>query len=466
MHKEHPEVTVGQLLVIAFPMIISQASETIMLFLNRYFVSFLGPEYIPASMSGGLTQFVFTSLFAGTVGYVNALTAQYQGAGRPERAVRVVAQGFWLSLAFFPVLLALIPLVQNGFAWAGHDPRLVALEVPFFRILMGGSILFLLQSVLVGYFVGRGKTRVVMIASVLGIFVNVPLNWMFVFGRLGMPRMGIEGAAVGTLCGTLFIVAVLFVAFLRSAAAQRQRGWDAWKPRRDIAVKLLRFGAPAGVEIFVNVFAFNLFILLMQSYGPSVAASVTITFNYDLVAFIPMLGVGAAVTALAGQRMGAGDITGARRAAFLGLRLAWSYAGVMVVVFLAGAPFLVRLFLHGAPGTDIVPLATTMLRLAAIYTLADATQVVFAGALRGAGDTKYVMIISGVLHWVMASTAFLFIRVFVLPPVAVWVFFITFVISLGAAMFLRHRGGAWQRMRLVEEAPLPELYSSSGAPPA
>jgi MATE family multidrug resistance protein len=386
MPKEHREVTIGHLLVIAFPMIVSQASETIMLFLNRYFVSFLGPEYIPASMSGGLTQFVFTSLFAGTVGYVNALTAQYQGAGRPDRAVRVVAQGFWLSLGFSPLLLALIPLVQLGFGWAGHDARQVALEVPYFRILMSGSILFLLQSVLVGYFVGLGRTRVVMLASVLGIFVNVPLNWMFVFGRLGMPRMGIEGAAVGTLCGTLFIVTVLFLAFLRSAAFYRQKGWEAWKPRREIAGKLLRFGAPAGVEIFVNVFAFNLFVLLMQSYGPSVAASVTITFNYDLVAFIPMLGVGAAVTALAGQRMGAGDIVGARRAAFLGLRLAWCYAGFMVVVFLAGAPSLVRLFLHGAQGGDVVPLATTMLRLAAIYTMADATQVVFAGALRGAGE--------------------------------------------------------------------------------
>ena len=468
MQRDHSEVTVGHLLVIALPMIVSQASETIMLFLNRYFVSFLGPEYIPASMSGGLTQFVFTSLFAGIVGYVNALTAQYQGAGKPEHAVRVVAQGFWLSLVFYPLLVALIPLAQHGFGWAGHDARQVALEVPYFRILMLGSVLFLLQSVLVGYFVGLGRTRVVMLASVLGIFVNVPLNWVFVFGRLGMPRLGIQGAAVGTLCGTLFIVTILFVAYLRSAASFRQRGWQAWKPRRDLAGKLLRYGTPAGVEVFVNVFAFNLFVLLMQSYGPSVATSVTITFNYDLVAFIPMLGVGAAVTALAGQRMGAGDIRGARRAAFLGLRLGWSYAGLMVVLFLAGAPALVRLFLHGSGAVDgnIVPLATTLLRLAAIYTMADATQIVFAGALRGAGDTKYVMIISGTLHWVMASAAFVFIRILVLPPVFVWLFFILFVISMGVAMFLRHRGGAWQHMRLVDEAPSPAVQSSLADPRA
>jgi hypothetical protein len=91
---------------------------------------------------------------------------------------------------------------------------------------------------------------------------------------------------------------------------------------------LLRYGTPVGVEFFVNVFAFNLFVLLMQSYGPSVAAAVTITFNWDLVAFIPMLGVGAAVTSLACQRVGAGDIAGARRAAQLGLRIAWAWAGL------------------------------------------------------------------------------------------------------------------------------------------
>ncbi len=451
--REHAEVTLGRMLTLAFPMIVSQASETVMLFLNRYFVSFLGPAYIPASMSGGLTQFVFTSLFAGVVGYVNALAAQYHGAGRPDRCVQSVFQGFWLSLAFFPLLLALVPLVQRGFGWAGHDARQLALEVPYFRILMHGSLVFLLQSVLAGYFVGLGRTRMVMLASVLGIFVNVPLNWMLVFGRLGMPRMGIEGAAVGTICGSCFIVLVLLAAFFASPAFRRHRGRGWWKPRRGLALKLLRYGAPAGVEAFVNVFAFNVFVLLMQSYGPTVATAVTITFNYDLVAFIPMIGVGTAVTALAGQRVGAGDLAGARRAAVLGLRVAWCYAGIMVVVFLAGAPALVRVFLHGfGPGDgDIRLLAQTLLRLAAVYTLADATQVVYAGALRGAGDTTWVMIISGSLHWVMATGAFVLIRVLVVPPVVVWLLFIAFVISMGTAMFLRHRAGAWQRMRLVEE---------------
>jgi MATE family multidrug resistance protein len=451
------DVSFRRLLAIAFPMIVSQGSETIMLFFNRYFVSFLGADHIPASMSGGLTQFVFTSFFAGIVGYVNAMAAQYHGAGRPERCVQSVTQGLWLSLAFAPLLLALVPLVHRGFAWAGHSPRQVELEFAYFRVLMTGSVLFLVQAALTGFFVGIGRTRVVMLASVIGIFVNVPLNWALVLGRLGLPALGIEGAALGTLAGTLVIVTILFVAYLRSAEWRAHGGSRAWLPRRDLVLRLLRYGTPAGAESLVNVFAFNVFVQLMHGYGPAVASAVTITFNYDLVAFIPMLGIGAAVTALTGQAIGAGDTAGARRTAFLGLRVAWTYAGAMMVLFVVGAPALVRVFAHGFTAGDaaILPLAETLLRLAAVYTLADATQIVFAGALRGAGDTTWVMIISGILHWLMAVTAFVLIRVVALPPVAVWLVFIGFVVSMGVAMWLRHRFGGWERIRLVEEAARP-----------
>jgi MATE family multidrug resistance protein len=168
-----------------------------------------------------------------------------------------------------------------------------------------------------------------------------------------------------------------------------------------------------------------------------------------------MLGVGAAVTSLVAQRMGAGDVRGARRAAYLGLRVAWSYAGIMAIAFVVGAPVLVRVFAggFGAGDEEILPLAQKLLRLAALYTLADATQVVFSGALRGAGDTKWVMTISGTLHWIMAIGAFIFIRILVVPPVAVWLFFIAFVVSMGFAMYLRHRHGAWQNIRVMESAP-------------
>jgi len=453
MKNAKTEVTLGHMFAIAAPMIVSQASETLMLFFNRWVVSFLGADHIPASMSGGLTSFVFTSFFTGITGYVNALVAQYHGAQREERCVQVASQGFWLTICFYPLLLLLIPVGHRLFIWAGHDQRQVMLEFSYYRVLMLGSFMFMVQSVLVGYFVGLGKTRVVMIANLLGILVNLPLNWCLVFGKLGFPRLGIQGAALGTLGGAFFIVSILFVAYLRSSGYRsRTRKASTWAARPDLLGKLLKYGLPAGAESFINVFAFNVFVMLMQSYSPQVAAAITITFNYDLVSFIPMLGVGAATTALVGHRMGAGDPIGARRVAFLGLQLGWGYGALIVLAFVGGAPVLVRFFAGGFTAQDqsILPIAQTLLRMAALYTLADATNVVFSGALRGAGDTRWVMIVSGILHWTMASGAFLFIKVLVLPPEVVWLFFILFVFSMCFAMFLRHKRGKWMSIRLVE----------------
>jgi hypothetical protein len=129
---------------------------------------------------------------------------------------------------------------------------------------------------------------------------------------------------------------------------------------------LVRFGAPAGVEMLLNVAAFNLFVQFMYSYGTGVAAAVTIAFNWDIVAFIPMLGMSFATTSLVGQFVGARDFAQARRAAWLSLRVAWVYSGAMVVVFLAAAGALVRTFASGFPGdtAEISRLATVLIRLA------------------------------------------------------------------------------------------------------
>ena len=156
----------------------------------------------------------------------------------------------------------------------------------------------------------------------------------------------------------------------------------------------------------------------MHSYGPSVAASVTIAFNWDIVAFIPMLGMSFAVTSLVGQFVGARDPAMGRKVTFIALRVALLYAGAVSVLFVAATPALVGMFTSGlGNGTaEVTRLATTLVRLAAIYILADAAHLVFAGALRGAGDTRWVMAISAGLHWSFAPLAIFLIRVLRVPP--------------------------------------------------
>ncbi len=449
--------TLARLLAIALPMVVSQASDTVMMFTNRLFLSRLGEVHMAAAMSGGLTEFMFTSFFVGLVGYVGAIVAQYYGAARRDRCAAAVGQAVLLALACYPLLLLLAPLARPLFLATGQDPLQAALADEYFRTLILGSVFLVLRFAVTGFFLGIGRTRVVMLANLSGMAVNVPASWLLIHGRLGLPPLGMRGAALATVLGNLCALLILLAFYLRRANRREYGTHRAWRPRADLLRRLLRFGSPAGAELLLNVAAFNLFVQFMHGYGPDVAAAVTIAFNWDVVAFIPMLGMGYAATAVVGQSIGAGNIAEARRSTWTALRVAWVYSGSMVLLFLSAAPRLVGVFASGfaGGGGEVASLAEAMLRLASIYILADSAQIVFTGALRGAGDTAWVMRASVGLHWLLAASAVLLIRVVRVGPLVAWLSFIGFVVLLGLFMFARFRGGRWQGIRLIDREPPP-----------
>ncbi len=448
---EKKQLTLKDILAIALPMIISQASETIMLFADRLFLSRLGKEYMAAAMSGGLTSFTVVSLFGGIVGYTNALVAQYYGAKRLEKCSQSATQAIYLSVFLYPLLFLSIPLVYQFFKIVGHSSVQLNLEFSYFKILMYGSLFFLLRNSFTGFFLGIGKTRIVMFANIIGMFVNIPANYILIFGKFGLPAMGMEGAAIGTLLGS-FVIFLIQLSFYFSKRYREVYGTGRdFKLRLEIFRKLIKFGTPAGLENFLNVGAFNIFIQLMHSYSVDVAAAVTITFNYDMVAFIPMIGLSFATTTIVGQQVGAKDYTGAKLGTRLSMKVGLTYAFIMMGFFIFAAGPLVRIFTRGLPGDSSVieSTAITLLRLASLYTIGDIMQLVFAGALRGAGDTRFVMKVSVVIHWIFAGISFFMIKILVVPPAIMWIFMIIFVLSLGIVLFLRFRSGKWEGIKLI-----------------
>ncbi len=457
MMKHDTKKLIQRILIIAFPMVISQATDSIMMFVDRLFLSRLGAEYLAAGMSGGLTMFMVSSLFIGTVSYANALVAQLYGAGRKEKCGVAVFQALMIAVLCYPLIIAVSPLIRHLFSFAGQEQLQAALSYEYFQTLVFGSIFLILRFAVSGFFLGIGRTKVVMIANIIGMIVNIPANYVFIFGKLGFPALGLKGAALGTIMGnaTAFILLLLF--FLRPSNRTEFQTHRSFRFHRSFFKTLLSFGIPAGIEMLLNTAAFNVFVQFMHSYGAKVAAAVTITFNWDIMAFVPMLGMSYATTALVGQNIGAKNPEQARQSAFMSLRLGWIYSGTMVLLFVFAAPALVRVFVSGFGGDtgEINRLAVILLRLASIYILADTAQLVFAGALRGAGDTRWVMWTSVILHWIFSIITVILIRVIKADPVTVWICFISFILALGAAMFLRFKGGKWKNINLIkrEEGP-------------
>jgi len=445
------EPKLGRILHIALPIVVSNASYTAMLFIDRLFLSRVGKHELAAAMSGGMTAFVVMSFFIGLIGYAAALVAQYYGAGRHEMCTRATTQALYLALASYPLVLACIPLVDDFFALTGQDPELTAPATVYGETLLWGGIFVSVRTALSSFFVGLGRTRIVMAAHVTGTLVTVPLNYALIFGHFGVPALGIWGAALGTIGGSASSCLLLGVFYL----AEIRGAFKVQRPLRfapDIARRLLRFGLPAGAEPCLNWCAFNIFVQVMHAYGADTAAAATIAFNFDTIAFVPLMGLGAAATTVVGQHLGARDPAGAMRSTALILRMGWLYALAMMALFLAGADLLVRIFASGFadPDGEIADMAAAMLRLLTLYTLANASKLILGGSLRAAGDTRWLMGVSVALHWAMAIGVYLLAHVVAVDPYVAWFTLIVMNNGQVLAAWYRYRSGVWQAIRLID----------------
>jgi len=458
---------IGELLTIAFPMFVSQAADTMMMFADRLFLARLGKEYMAAAMSGGMTCFMLLTFFLGVIGYTNALVAQYLGSGRRERCGAAAGQGLLFAAVGYPLVLLAAPAGMWLLRSAGHDPRQFVLETAYFGILVRFSFLSLLRSALGSFFSGIGRTRVIMAASITAMIVNVLCNYLLIFGKFGFPALGIRGAAYGTVIGAVVGVVILAAAYFSAKNRREFRTWRRLRPNLDIAGRLLRFGLPSGTEFFLNMTAFNLFVQMMYSYGRDVAAAVTITFNWDMVAFIPIIGIGVGTTSLVGRYMGACRPLTAERAAYSGLKTALGYTLAVLVLFVAVPGLLVGVFTPHGPGLDysaVAPQAVFMVRMASLYLISDALMLVFGGALRGAGDTRWVMAASVACHWLITVSTWTQIKVLRHRPETVWCVFVGLVTAMGLVFCLRFRGGKWKSLRVIEEVPSASVPVSGVAP--
>ncbi|MFA6599500.1 MAG: MATE family efflux transporter [Candidatus Omnitrophota bacterium] len=445
------------MMTIALPMVVSQACDTVMIFTDRLFLSKLHPELMNAAMGGGLTVFMMMSFFLGLTGYASALTAQYLGAGRKKNCAVVTTQALLFSAAaYLPILLSR-PLGHRLFAVMGiHELQLGPQKI-YFDILLYGVIFSLARNCLSCFFSGIGRTGVVMTASFTAMAVNAVLNYILIFGKFGMPALGIRGAAYGTLVGGASGLFVLAAAYLRKQNRDEFSIAQAWRFDREVAKKLWRFGSSTGLEFFLNIMAFNGMVMTFHSCGLAAATAATIVLNWDMVSFVPLVGVEIGVTSLVGRYMGAGRPDIAHRSVMSGLKLALLYSSVILALFLGIPGQLIELFRPA--GSDEIfnralPTALFMLRMAAFYVLCDAVLVIFIGALRGAGDTLWAMGTSVSVHWLMVGTLTVVLRVLGRPPETGWVFLVWIFIAYSFVVFFRYRLGKWRTLRVVEKEPV------------
>jgi MATE family multidrug resistance protein len=443
---------------IALPLVLSTASLTLMLFVDRMFLSWYGQDSVAAATPGGITYFTICSLFLGTAQYVNTIVAQYHGSGDKPACARAVWQGVFFSVAVAPLILASIPIGKIVFTWSGHGAAVSELEKQYFSILMVGGVMLPLNAALSSFFSGRGRTAVVMWGNLAGNAVNFVLAYVLIFGKLGFPEMGIWGAGLATAISGAIPALYWGFVFLspRYQAIYRTRKEFRWDSK--LLLMLLRYGVPSGVQFFLDIASFTMFILLVGRLGEADLAATNIALSIEMLAFLPMVGMSIATATLVGEYIGQGRPEIAQKSVYSALKLAMAYTAIPAVLYLLVPDFLLELFRPAAPaGQGFEPImakGVVLVRLIAIYTLFDTMFIVFSGALKGAGDTQFAMWAQVLMAWIFfVPPVYLIVEYFHVGLFAAWSWVLVYVVALGLIFWLRFRSGYWKTIRMVERFP-------------
>ncbi len=379
---------------LALPIIGGMASQAVLNIVDAAMVGTLGDAALAAVGVGSTVTFAALALVMGLSAAVQASSSRRVGEGRreeatvPLNAALLVAVGAAVGLT--PLWVWVAPHVLP---WLTRDGDVQALATSYVQIRAVSVAAVGMNFAFRGYWNGVGRAGIYMRSLVFMQLVNIALNWLLIFGALGAPRWGTDGAAVATSAASYAGAAYYFQLTWRHA---RTEGFLASRPAWAEVRRVLRLGWPAGVQIAFMAVGYTVFYGIVGELGTRATAAAHALITIMLAALLPGMGMGLAAATLVGQAMGRGDLGDARR-------WAWHVAQVAVVgLGLLGLPMVLapELLLQGfLRDPETLALAVAPLRLFGAAIGLEAVGTVLQQAIAGAGDTRRAMWLSTVIQW-------------------------------------------------------------------
>jgi MATE family multidrug resistance protein len=265
--------------------------------------------------------------------------------------------------------------------------------------------------------------------------------------------MGIAGAGWATVAGSWASALLAVGLLLRRRYRDEFATASGWKLERDLFVRLMKYGGPAGMQVLLDVLVFTVFVQLVGRLGEAEMGATTLTVRLNMIAFLPMMGLGQAVCILVGQRLGANQPDLAEKSAYTGVKWTFGYMAAVAAIYLTMPGLLVSMFKGDRDPESFAAMAAIvpgLLVCVAAYSLADAVNVSFAFALRGAGDTRFVTLATFCLAWpIMVLPTWLVVRAGGNVNWAWW-FATAHIFAMAVCFYLRFRSGKWKAMRVIE----------------
>ena len=387
------------MVALAVPVVFSELGWMAQGVVDTIMVGKLGPAAIGAVAVGNAVYYTPSLFGIGLLLGLDTLVAQAYGRNDHDECHRWLAQGVYLACIVTPPLMLFAGLASLGFVRFGIAPQVAVPAAGYLRVLLWSTLPLLLYGAARRYLQGVGEVRVITATYVGANLVNWFLNWVFIYGKLGFPALGVRGSALSTCFARVFM-AVALIGF--AWRYERRRGHPLFRhwaaPQLARLRTLIRLGAPAAGQILLEVSAWNLCTVAAGWLTPVALATHTIALNYASVTYMVPLGVSAAAAVSVGHAVGAGDAPRARRAGWLALGLGVSFMLMAAVVFVVAPGPLIRLYTNDP---RVLAVGPGLLGLAAAFQIFDGIQTVSTGALRGLGETRVPMLANLLGYWVL-----------------------------------------------------------------
>jgi MATE family multidrug resistance protein len=385
------------LLVLALPIMIAQLSHSAMGFVDAVMAGRVGPRDLAAVALGNSIWVPVYLLMTGILLATTPKVAQRFGAGQVSEIGPLVRQALWLALVVGITAGIMLWNAKPILVVMGVDPELVGPSMVYLYGIGCGIPSVALYYVLRCFSDGLGRTRPSMMIGVLGLLLNIPLNYIFIYGHFGLPALGGAGCGWATAVA-MWCMFFAMLAWVRWAPVYKNAGlfshfeWPRWEPIQ----RLLSVGLPIGIAVFAESSIFAVIALLIGSLGADVVAGHQVALNFSSLTFMIPYALAMAVTVRVGHSLGAGDPRQARFVAGVGILTALAFACVAAVLMYQLRTEIASIY---SRDSAVIGVASALIVFAALYQFSDAVQVTAAGALRGYQDTRVTMVMTLFAYW-------------------------------------------------------------------
>lgn len=390
---------IKQIVVLAIPVSIGQLGHIMMGVIDSIMVGKVGAESLAASSLANGLFFLFAVIGIGLTSAITPLVAIASGRKNYDECGTILREGFVVTFLFSIVLMLIVYFGADLIRYMGQPERVTILTISYLEILSFSIIPMMLFQNHRMYLEGLSFVKPPMIVAVVANIANVFFNWVFIFGNLGAPELGLDGAGWSTFY-TRVAMAVFLIAYVHKSSANKSYLQSLGSKKVDylVAKKIIAIGLPSGFQYFFEVAAFAFAAILIGWLGTVQLAAHQIALNLASVTYMIILGISAAGTIKVAEGVGKKDIATTRVAGFSTLHVGAATMFVSAIVFFLFNDWLPTLYIADY---EVIKLASSLLIIAGFFQIFDGLQACGLGILRGLKDVKIPLLVTFASYWII-----------------------------------------------------------------